>query len=53
MTAELASVDPAVPLRYTVWHTNNPQTLTALLLICHQVNLYEQEINNPLPGFDR
>jgi len=53
MTAVLARLDPAVPLRYTVRHTNNHQTLTALALICHQVNVYEQNMENPPPGFDK
>jgi len=53
MTAVLARLDPAVPLRYTVHHTNNHQTLTALDLICHQVNVCEQKIKNPPPGFDK
>jgi len=51
MTAVLARLNPAVPLRYTVHHTNNHQTLTALASICHQLNVYEQEIKNPPPGF--
>jgi hypothetical protein len=49
----LARLDPAVPLRYTVCHTNNHQTLTALALICHQVNVYKEKIENPPPGFDK
>jgi len=53
MTAVLAELDPAVPLRYTVRHTNNHQTLTAIALICHQVNVYEHKIKNPHPGFDK
>jgi hypothetical protein len=53
MTAVLASLDPAVPLRYTVRHTNNHQTLTALALICHQLNVYEQKIKNLPSGFDK
>jgi len=53
MTAVLARLDPAVPLRYTVHHTNNHHTLTALALICHQVNVYEQKIKNPPPGIDK
>ena len=53
MTAVLARLDPAVPLRYTVRHTNNHQTLTALALICCQVNVYEQKIKNPPAGFDK
>jgi hypothetical protein len=53
MTAILARLDPAVPLRYTVCQTNNHQTLTALALICHQVNVYEQKTRNPPPGIDK
>jgi len=53
MTAVLARLDPAEPLRYTVCHTNNHQTLTALALLCHQVNVYEQKIKNPPPGCDK
>jgi len=53
MTAVHVRLDPAVPLRYTVRHTNNHQTLTALGLICHQVNAYEQKIKNQPPGFDK
>jgi len=52
MTAVLVRLDPAVPLRYTDCHTNNHQTLTVRALICHQVNVYEQKIKNPPPGFD-
>jgi len=50
--AVLARLYPAVPLRYTVCHTNNHQTLTALAVICQQVNVYEQRIDNPPPGFE-
>jgi len=53
MTAVLARLDPAVPLRYPVRHTNNHQTLTALALICHEVNVYEQKIKTPPPVFDK
>ena len=53
MTAVQARLDLAVPLRYTVHHTNTHQTLTALALICHQVNAYEPKIKNPPPGFDK
>jgi len=53
MTVVLARLDPAVPLRHTVHHTNNHQTLTALALICDQVNVYNQKIKNPPPGFDK
>ena len=52
MTAVLARLDSSVLLRYTVCHTNNHQTLTVLALICHQVNVYEEKIKNPPPGFD-
>jgi hypothetical protein len=51
MTAVLARLDPAVPMRYTVGHTNNHQTLTSLALIYHQVNVYKQKNKNPPPGF--
>jgi hypothetical protein len=50
MTVVLERLDPAVPLRCTVRHTNNHQTLTALALIYHQVNVCEQTIKNPPPG---
>jgi len=53
MTAVLARFDHAVPLRYTVRHTNNHQTLTALALICHDDNVYEQKIQNAPSGFDK
>jgi len=53
MTAVLARLDPAVPLRYTVRHTNTHQTPTALALICHQVNVHKQEIKNAPHGYDR
>jgi len=53
MTAVLARLDPAVPLRYTVRHTNNHQTLPALALICHQFDVYEQKIKDPPSGFDK
>jgi len=53
MTAVLARLDPAVPLRYTVRPTHNHQTLTALALICHQVIVYEQNIKNPPPEFHK
>jgi len=53
MTGVLAKLDPAVPLSYTVSHTNNRQTLTALASICHQVNVHKQKMKNPPPGFDK
>jgi hypothetical protein len=53
MTAVLARLDPDVPLRYTVCHTNNHQTLIALAFICHQVNVYEQKFKNPPHRFDK
>jgi len=53
MTAVLARLDHAVPLKYTVSETNNYQTLTAQAVICHQVNVYEQKINNSPPEFHK
>jgi len=53
MTAVLARFDHAVPLRYTVRHTNNHQTLTALALIYHDDNVYEQIFQHPPPDFDK
>jgi hypothetical protein len=53
MIAVLARLDPAVPLRYTVRHTHNHQTLTVPALICRKVNVVEQKIKNPHPGFDK
>jgi hypothetical protein len=53
MPATLERLDSAVPLRYTVGHTNHHQTLTALALLYHQVNVYEQKIKNPPSGFNK
>jgi hypothetical protein len=53
MALVLARLNHAVPWRYTVHHTNNHQTLTAQAIVCHQVSIYEQNIRNPPPGFDK
>jgi len=53
MSAVLARFDPVVPLRYHVHHTNNQQTRTAPALVCHPVNVYDQTIQNPPPGFNK